>query len=738
MTWMKTSAAFGLMAGRFFSPVALLVGLVFPLMAQPSDPPHAEIRPLAITTHGDAREDPYFWLREREDPAVRAYLEAENAYSAAFFAPLQDLRETLVAELKHRLIEEDTSVPYRRGEWLYYAREVAGKDHSLICRKKDESGDEVVVFDLNERAAGDPAFTFGGGAVSPDGWLYAWKENFVGDDIYTVRSKNLRTGEILADEIAGSSDGTVVWARDNQTFFYTQADEAQRPWRVYRHQLGADPAEDVRVFEESDPEFRVDIERTKSDRFLLITSGAKDTTETRMIPLDQPGQAPVSLAPRREGIRYAFADFGEEWYILTNDGAIDGRLLRAPLAPGDPTTWTEVLPGAEGVAYNSVDAFQTHLVLSARREGVTGMFVLDPVSGKSRPNAARPHAARPNAARPNAARPNAARWITSPQPGAWFSLEATPEPSSTAQRVSYETMLDPYTVADVDLATGEFTILKQKSAPADYDRTKYRVERSEATASDGTKLPIWLLLPRDASKDGSGAILLDGYGAYGIPSDPYFNSNVLSLVDRGIGFAVAQIRGGGEFGRAWYEAGKMEHKQNSFDDFIACAEHLIAEGYTSPAQLAGTGASAGGLLAGGVLNQRPDLFRAYVADVPFVDALNTMLDPTLPLTTEEYTEWGNPTDSVEAYQRIKGYAPYENVKAQDYPAIFVLAGWNDSRVPYWEAAKWVARLRATKTDDRPLLLDTQFETGHGGASGRYQALEETALQYAFLISVLGR
>lgn len=706
---------------RDFVLHALVVLFPSALMAQvivPPDPPQAEVRPLTITTHGDVREDPYFWLRDREDPAVRSYLEAENAYSAAFFAPMQDLRKTLVAELKHRLIEEDTSVPYRRGEWLYYQREVAGQDHALICRKKDESGEEVIVFDLNEQAGGDPAFTFGGGAVSLDGWLYAWKENFVGDDVFTLRVKNLLTGETLGDVIEGASDGAVVWARDNRTFFYTQADEAQRPWRVYRHTLGDDPAKDALVFEESDPEFRVDIERTKSDRFILITSGAKDTTETRSIPLDHPHLAPVSLAPRREGIRYAFADFKDEWYILTNDQAIDGRLMRAPLAPGDVSTWTEVLPGAEGVAYNSVDAFQTHLVLGARRDGVTGMFVLDPASAGSQPDAA--------------------RWVTSPQPGAWFGLEATPETSSTAQRVSYETMLDPYTVADVDLATGKFTVLKQKSAPADYDRSKYRVERTQAAAADGTKLPIWLLLPSDFSKDGSGAILLDGYGAYGIPSDPYFDSDVFSLVDRGIGFAIAQIRGGGEFGRAWYEAGKMEHKQNSFEDFIACAEHLIAEGYTSPAQLAGTGASAGGLLAGTVLNLRPDLFRAYVADVPFVDVLNTMLDPTLPLTTEEYTEWGNPTDSAEAYHRIKVYAPYENVKAQKYPAMLVLAGWNDSRVPYWEAAKWVAKLRASKTDDQPLLLDTQFETGHGGASGRYQALEETALQYAFLISILRR
>lgn len=700
---------------------ALVVLFPSALMSQvlaPPDPPKAEVRHLTITNHADVREDPFFWLRDREDPAVRSYLEAENAYSAAFFAPLQALRKTLVAELKHRLIEEDTSVPYRRGEWLYYQREVTGQDHALICRKKGESGEEVIVFDLNEQAGGDPAFTFGGGAVSLDGWRYAWKENFVGDDIYTLRCKNLLTGEILGDVIEGASDGAVVWAQDNRTFFYTQADEAQRSWRVYRHTLGDDPAKDALVFEEKDPEFRVEIERTKSDRFLLITSGAKDTTETRFIPLDQPQLASVSLAPRREGIRYAFADFGDEWFILTNDHAIDGRLMRAPLVPGELSTWKEVLPGAEGVAYHSVDAFQTHLVLGARRDGVTGMFVLDPADERSGPDAA--------------------RWITSPQPGAWFGLEATPEPSANAQRVSYETMLDPYTVADVDLATGEFTVLKQKSAPADYDRSKYRVERSLASAADGTKLPIWILLPSDFPKDGSGAILLDGYGAYGIPSDPYFDSDVFSLVDRGIGFAIAQIRGGGEFGRAWYEAGKMEHKQNSFEDFIACAEHLIAEGYTSPAQLAGTGASAGGLLAGAVLNHRPDLFRAFVADVPFVDVLNTMLDPTLPLTTEEYTEWGNPTDSAEAYHRIMGYAPYENVKAQDYPAMLVLAGWNDSRVPYWEAAKWVAKLRLTKTDNQPLLLDTQFETGHGGASGRYQALEETALQYAFLISILGR
>lgn len=691
-----------------------------------ADPPLAEKRPHRLTQHGIEWTDDYFWLRERENPAVRAYLEAENAYLEAELAPLKSLRETLVAEMKKRIIEEDVSVPYRKGKWLYYSREIAGKDYPLLCRKPylaDQPdallkpappGTEVVLLDLNERAKGIEAYSFGGGAVSPDSRLYAWKENHDGTDRYTLHFKDLETGAILPDEIEGAVfDDAPVWAGDNRSLFYTEGDETDRSWRVKCHLLGTPSGDDRIIYEEPETRFSVDIGSTKSQRFLLIVSRSKDTEETLLVPLANPAAEPQVVVPRREGLRYSLADCGDHWFIVTNEGAVNGRVFRAPLGDTARSKWEEVLPGDERIAYDGVDAFAGHVVLGARQEGVPGFFILDPDN-------------------------SAARWVTAPGEGASLQAEPTPEYESTTQRFSYETLLQPHAVAEVELATGEIRVIKRKASPPGFDPDQYLVERTVATADDGAKIPIWLLLPKGRPRDGSGGLLLEGYGAYGIPSDPWFDSDIFSLLDRGVGFAMAQIRGGGEFGRPWYEAGKMERKANTFSDFIACAEHLIAGGYTSTPQLCGTGASAGGLLAGAVLNQRPDLFGAYVANVPFVDVLNTMLDASLPLTTGEYDEWGNPEASRAIFERIRSYSPYDNVRAQDYPPMLILAGWNDNRVAYWEPAKWVARLRAVKTGSAPLLLSTAFETGHGGASGRYSGLEEVALQYAFILKSLGR
>jgi len=695
-----------------------------PLLAGPA--PVAEKRPHPLSIHGVEWSDDYFWLRERENPAVRTYLEAENAYLAAELAPLKPLRDTLVAEMKARIIEEDISVPYRKGPWLYYSREVAGKDYPLLCRKpwhgdKAEElleaaapGTEVIVLDLNDRAGGNEAYSFGGGAVSPDTRLYAWKENLDGTDRYTIRFKILETGELLPDEVTGAVfDASPVWAADNQTLYYTEADETDRSWRVRCHRLGTSAEEDSVVYEEPDARFQVEIEATKSQKFLLITSASKDTAETSILPLTGAVAAPQVFLPRRDGLRYSLADCAGHWFIVTNEGAVNGRIFRTAIDRIARESWEEVLPGNEKIAYEGIDAFATRVILGARRDGAPGFFILDPDTSTT-------------------------KWISAPGEGGSLGSEATPEYGSTTQRFSYETLLRPHTVAEVDLASGETRVLKQKAMPPGYDPDKYLIERTFATASDGTRLPIWLLLPREHPRDGSGGLLLDGYGAYGMASDPWFDSDVFSLLDRGVGFAIAQVRGGGEYGRPWYEAGKMENKATTFTDFIACAEHLIAEKYTSTPQLCGTGASAGGLLAGAVLNRRPDLFGAYIANVPFVDVLNTMLDATLPLTTSEYDEWGNPEAVREVFDRIRSYSPYDNVTAQPYPAILVLAGWNDNRVSYWEPAKWVARMRALNTGSAPLLLSTAFETGHGGASGRYSGLEEVALQYAFVLQALGR
>jgi len=709
---------------KFRSSLLFLPGCLSIVSA--ADPPLAEKRPHPLSVHGVEWTDDYFWLRERENPAVRAHLEAENAYTESAMAPLKNLRATLVAEMKARIIEEDTSVPYRKGDWLYYSREVAGRDHPLLCRKPWHSdkaadllappgpGEEVVLLDLNERAGGDEAYSFGGGAVSPDGRLYAWKENHDGTDRYTLRVRDLGSGAILPDTIEGAMfDEAPVWALDNKTLFYTAGDETDRPWRVMRHVLGAPAAAAETVFEEGDTRFSVSIEATKSGRFLLIATRSKDTMETSRLPLGDPGAVPRVFVPRREGLRHAFADCGEHWFILSNEGAVNGRILRAPLANPDRALWEEVLPGDERIAYDSINAFATRVVLGARREGVPGFFLLDPDKATT-------------------------KWVSSPDGGGWVGTETTPEYGATAQRFSYETFVKPYTVAEADLVTGELRILKEKTPPPGFDPTRYRVERTFATAGDGMKIPIWLLLPADRLRDGSGAILMDGYGAYGIASDPWFDSNLFSLVDRGVGFAIAQVRGGGEFGRPWYESGKMGLKETTFTDFIVCAEHLIAEGWCAKGRLCGTGASAGGLLAGAVLNRHPDLFGAFIANVPFVDVLNTMLDASLPLTTGEYDEWGNPSASREAFERIRSYSPYDNVRVQYYPPLLVLAGWNDNRVAYWEPAKWVAKLRTHNTGPVPPLLHTAFETGHGGASGRYSELEEIAMQYAFVLDRVGR
>lgn len=706
----------------------LLMPLTMGTCLHSAEPPQAERRPHTSSVHGVEWTDDYFWLRDRDDPAVRTYLEAENAYLESRLAPLKPLREALVAEMKARIIDEDTSVPYRRGGWLYYSRDVADREHPLICRKpwksddpadllaEPQPGEEVVILDLNERAGDSTAYSYGGGSVSPDGRYYAWKENHDGTDRYLLRIRDLDGGKILDDLIEGSVyQEAPVWALDNRTLFYTVGDETNRAWQVRRYRLGTPVADDSVVFEESDTRFSVSIEATRSRRHLLIDSQTKDTTETSRLGLDRPDDAPEVFLPRRDGIRYGLADCAGHWFILTNDGAVNGRLFKTPIDRPGRESWQEVLPGDESIAYGSVSAFNDCIVLGARRDGVPGFFLLPPDGTDASP-----------------------RWVTSPTEGGWVSLEPTPESTATAQRFSYATLLQPYTVAEADLKTGEIRVLKRTPSPPGFDASRYRVERTLATAEDGAKIPIWLLLRADHPMDGSGGLLLEGYGAYGMSNDPWFDSNIFSLVDRGVGFAVAQVRGGGEFGRPWYEAGKLAAKERTFADYIACAEHLVAEGYTSIRQLVGTGGSAGGLLVGAVLNQRPDLFAGFVANVPFVDVLNTMLDPTLPLTTGEYDEWGDPASSREVFDRIRAYSPYDNVAALPYPPILALAGWNDTRVAYWEPAKWIARLRTQSTGTVPPLLFTAFETGHGGASGRYSYLDEVALQYAFILETLGR
>jgi oligopeptidase B len=688
--------------------------LVTPLVGQ-EPTPKAERRSFSHREHGEVRQDDYSWLKQRDDPAVRKYLEAENAYTSAYFQPLKPLYSTLLKELRSRVVDEDVGVPVQRGAYLYYEKYVAGSEYETLCRKKAAGGVEEIMLDFNQRAKGHPVFLGGGASVSPDDRLLAWKENHDGTDMYTLHFLELATGKLLPDEIAGTAFHMgPVWGNDNRTLFYTTPDEAQRSYRVMRHVLGGKPGDDVILYEETDRQFDVRAFSTKDRKYLMIESGSSNTTETRVVPLDRPEEAATVLIPRKQGIRHNVAHREGRWYSVSNLGGTNGCLLTAVDAGGKLGEWEEFWPYEEKLALQWVDAFASHIVVGARNEGVPGVFLLDSETKD---------------------KVKERRWVPAPVEGGSFDSDETPDYHATAQRVMYTSYVTPFTVADLNLADGTMKILKQKKVPSGFDSTKYVVEKVEAKAADGVVLPVWLVRRKDLPLDGSAGLVLDGYGSYGSCSDPWFDAGGLSLLDRGVTLATAQVRGGGEFGRTWYEAGRVLKKEVTFTDYIACAKRLVELKYTSPSGLCAYGASAGGLIMGYVLNQAPELFRAVVADVPFVDALNTQFDPSIPLVTGEYEEWGNPVDRA-VFDVMRRYVPYENVKPQVYPSLYVTTGWNDPRVAYWEPAKWVAKIRAVHQGKNPVLLETNFDAGHGGATGRYAQLEDVARRYAFILREL--
>lgn len=677
-------------------------------------PPLAEKRPLVHRQHGVERVDNYYWLRERNDPAVKAYLEAENAYTRRYFAPLQPLVDTLLKELRARVVDEDVSVPVPRGGYLYYGKYTAGSEYVILCRKPVKAGEEEVLMDFNERAKGHAVFLDGEGAVSPDDRLFAWKENHDTSDIYTQRVKEIATGRLLPDEIPGTAfSAPPVWGNDNRTLFYTAPDATQRASKVMRHVLGTPATADTLVYEEADPQYDVRIAPTKDRRQLLIECASTNTTEVRVLPLDRPLEPAMVLIARQPGIRHNVAHRKGNWYTVSNLRGTNGCLLTAvEEGDGRPGEWREVWPYEEKLSLEWVDGFASHLVVAARREGVPGVYVYQPET-------------------------RARRWVSAPVEGGSFWADDTPDFDSPVQRVGYSSALTPYTVADLNLAEGSLKVLKQKQVPSGFDPSLYVVEKVEAIAADDMKIPVWLVRRKDSPRDGSAGLVLDGYGAYGACNDPWFDSAALSLLDRGVTVALAQVRGGGELGRTWYEAGRVLKKETTFTDYVACARRLVELKYASPRTLCAYGASAGGLVMGHVFNEAPGLFRAVVADVPFVDALNTQFDPSIPLVTGEYEEWGNPEDR-EVFEVMRRYVPYENVRTQAHPALYVTAGWNDPRVPYWEPAKWVAKIRALQPGGLPVLLETNLAAGHGGATGRYAQLEDVARRYAFILHELGR
>lgn len=669
--------------------------------------PRAKIVPHEITRHGDTRVDSYFWLRDRSDPGVIPYLEAENRYTGEVMAPTQSLRDGLYHEILGRIQETDLSVPVKRDDFFYYTRTEEGRAYSIQCRKQGSlDAPEQILLDGNVLAQEQKYFRLGNFAVSPDHRLLAYSIDVEGDEAYTIYVKNLATGELLPDRIANTYY-TLEWANDNRTFFYTVLDEAKRPYRAFRHELGV--TSDDLVYEETDGRFTLGLQKTRSRRFLFIELSSPLTSELRYLEADNPrGEFRVML-PRRQGVEYDASHYLDDFLIRTNEQAKNFRLLSCPIA--DPAALREVIPARDRVTIEGIDAFQGHFIVYERERGLEQICIR--------------HGDGDNL-----------HYIEFPEPVYTVSASGNPEYKTDLLRFSYTSLVTPLSVFDYNIRTRGRELKKRYEVRGGYDASQYRSERIFARAPDGVEVPVSLVYKDGFERNGASPLLLYGYGAYGHSIDPRFSSDRLSLLDRGFVFGIAHIRGGAELGEEWHDHGKLLEKKNTFTDFIACAEHLIARRYTSSHRLAIMGGSAGGLLMGAVLNLHPELFHAAIAKVPFVDTLNTMLDPTLPLTMAEYEEWGNPEEKP-YYDYIRSYSPYDNVSARNYPMLLVTAGLNDPRVSYWEPAKWVAKLRALKTDSNVLLLKTDLESGHFGPSGRYEGIKETAFDYAFLLMALG-
>jgi oligopeptidase B len=697
-------------------------------------PPVADRRPHLRTHHGDAVTDHYEWLRDKDDPEVIAHLEAENRYTEASTAHLDELTDAVFGEIKARTQETDLSVPSYAshrggGAYWYYSRTIEGSEYPIFCRveapdrrtppdPEQEIVGEEVLLDGNAEAEGHDFFSVGACSVSEDGRLLAYSIDTTGEERFVLRFRDLSAGTELPEEIEDTAYG-VAWA-GNSHLFYTRADETWRPYVVLRHRLGTDPAEDATVVTEPDERFWVGVDTSRDERWIVIGMGSKLTSEYHLLATDAPEGTPRLVAPRREGVEYDIEPAGDRLLIVHNDhGAEDFALAQAPLDTTGPEQWETVLPHQPGVRLLGVSAYASHAVVSLRRDGLTALHVLSRNEAGDFGNGAD---------------------ITFEETLHVVEAPGEAEYDTPTIRVSYASMLTPASVYDYTLASGELTLLKQTrvldhptSGP--YDPSAYVQERAWATAEDGTRVPLSIVRRADVALDGRAPALLYGYGSYEISIDPTFSLARLSLLDRGVVFAIAHVRGGGELGRRWYEEGRTLTKRNTFTDFLAAADHLLEHGYTSTDRLAARGASAGGLLMGAVANLAPEKFRAIHAGVPFVDALTTILNPELPLTVIEWEEWGDPLHDPEVYAYMKGYSPYENVRAQTYPSVLATTSLNDTRVYYVEPAKWVAALRhtASSADDRPILLKTEMTAGHGGVSGRYQSWRETAFEYAWIL-----
>ena len=700
-----------------------------PAQSQPSQPPEVKRLPSERHHHSDTFVDDYAWLADKDNPETIAFLEGENAYTDAMAAGQKDLREAIFNEIKSRTKESDLTVPSRKGGWWYYTRTIEGKQYPVHCRRAvrpDDAGPpmtpdgspldgEQILVDQNALAGDNPFFAIGAFDVSPDGNLLAYSTDLDGDERYTMRFKNLQTGEVAPDEIPDTYYGT-AWSADASSLFYVTVNDTWRPYRVWRHVVGTSASDDVLVYQEDDEKFNVGVGLSRSERYLMIDASSSLTSEIRILDAADPAGEFRVVTPRRPGVEYdvehqVLPDGTERLLILHNDGALNFELAEAPLT--SPAQWTPLISHRDDTRLLGVDAFASHIVVYLRRDGLTGLRVL-----------------------PAGA---AAYEIDFPEPIYQVHPGSNPEYVTDTFRLTYVSMVTPNSVYDCDVATGQLALLKQAEVlPGPdgraYDPADYEQLRLWAVAGDGTQIPISLVSRKDIPRGGAAPFLLYGYGSYEISMDPGFSISRISLLDRGFVYAIAHIRGGGEMGRHWYDDGKMLRKINTFTDFIACARHVVKEGWTTAEQLVARGASAGGLLMGAVVNMAPDAFGGIVAQVPFVDALTSMLDPTLPLTVPEWEEWGDPLHDPEVYQYMKSYSPYENVSPDRvYPPILAVTSLNDTRVLYHEPAKWIARLQA-EAKGGPFLLKTEMAAGHGGRSGRYDAWREEAMVLAWIVA----
>jgi oligopeptidase B len=674
-------------------------------------PPVAKKVPKTTEINGRELVDNYYWLRDKQNPEVAAYLQAENAYTDAVMKPTEGLQKKLYDEMLSRIKETDVEVPYKEGNYFYYTRTEAGKQYSIYCRKKGSlDAPEELLLDVNELAKGQKFMSVRVFAASDDGNLLAYTTDNTGFRQYNLAVKDLRTGKLLPDH--AERVGSVVWANDNKTIFHTVEDPtSKRQFQLYRHTAGTDGSDKL-IYEEKDERFEVEAAKTRSKAYIFLIAGSHTTTEARYIPAEQPTAEFKVLEPRKQDVEYYPDHNGSFFYIRVNDTGRNFRLVKAPVSDPRSANWQEVVPHRADVMLDDTDFFKNYYVLSERENGLPQLQVTDLASGKS-------------------------RRIEFPEPAYSSYPYANREYDTSKFRYGYQSFITPRSVFEYDMATGKSTLLKQKEVPGGYDRTKYQVEQIYAPASDGVKIPISVVHLKTAKLDGTGPMYLTAYGSYGFPLDISFNSDRFSLIDRGVVFAVAHIRGGGEMGKAWHDDGRMMHKKNTFTDFIASAEYLMKQGYGSKDRLVIEGRSAGGLLMGAVLNMRPDLFHAALVGVPFVDVINTMLDESLPLTVGEFEEWGNPKEKA-AFDYMISYSPYDNIEAKTYPNMLVRTSFNDSQVMYWEPAKYVAKMRAMRTDHNSLLLKTNMNpAGHGGASGRYDRLHEVAFDYAYFLTQMG-